>query len=106
MSRVSPDGRTVIPSPQFSPKLLADLTLRAVQAESARAWAKHGDRSLLGDGLTTLERLAALMEEVGEVGKALVEGLPDEEVVAELLQVASVAASWAEWIDTHGSDER
>jgi NTP pyrophosphatase (non-canonical NTP hydrolase) len=105
MSRVSPDGRTVIPSPQFSPRLLGDLTLRAVQAESARAWAIHGNRSFLGDGLTTLERLAALIEETGEVGKALVDGEPRDNVVKELLQVAASAASWAEWLDTQPSED-
>jgi NTP pyrophosphatase (non-canonical NTP hydrolase) len=105
MSRISPDGLTVSPSPQFSPRLLTDLTLRAVQAESARAWAIHGNRSFIGDGLTTLERLAALIEETGEVGKALVDGEPRDNVVKELLQVAASAASWAEWLDTQPSED-
>lgn len=87
-------------------KILSDLTLNAIKAESARAYAKHGECALLGDGLTTLGRLTALVEEVGEVGKALTydndSGKLD--LIKELIQVANVAASWAEWLDTHDGD--
>lgn len=81
--------------------MINEHTLKAVQAESARAHAKHGERSLLGDALTTTERLAALIEEVGEVARLLTydNAQGRDELVKELLQVASVAASWAEWLD-------
>jgi len=80
-------------------RLLSALTLSAVQAESASAWAKHGDCAMLGDGLTTLQRLAFLMEEVGEVGKAIGEDRPKDEIVGELIQTAYMALGWAEWLD-------
>lgn len=86
-------------------RMLSELTLKAVQAESIRASSIHGNRSFLGDGLTTLERLAALIEETGEVGKAIVDGEPRDNVVKELLQVAASAASWAEWLDTQPSED-
>lgn len=40
--------------------------------------------------------LAILVEEVGEVGKALNERMPDPDVKAELVQVAAVALRWLE----------
>lgn len=43
-------------------------------------------------------RLAALVEEVGEVGKAILE---DGDVESELVQVAAVAVAWLEGI--HGN---
>jgi NTP pyrophosphatase (non-canonical NTP hydrolase) len=84
--------------------MLSDLTLQAVRAESIKAYAKHGERALLGNALTTLERLAALVEETGEVARALTYDNAGgrAHLVAELLQVASVAASWAEWLDGGG----
>jgi NTP pyrophosphatase (non-canonical NTP hydrolase) len=85
--------------------MLSELTLKAVQAESARAWAIHRDRSFLGDSLDTTDRLAALIEEVGEVGKALVEGHRRDDLVKELIQVAASAAGWAEWLDTQPSED-
>lgn len=40
-------------------------------------------------------KLAVLTEEVGEVAKAILESKPDE-LRTELIQVAAVAAAWAE----------
>lgn len=62
--------------------MLSDLTLNAVRAESIRAHLKHhrpdeGSGSLFDGGLTVLSRLAALMEEVGEVADELVKAGPD-----------------------------
>jgi NTP pyrophosphatase (non-canonical NTP hydrolase) len=62
--------------------MLSDLTLDAVRAESIRAHVKHhrpdeGSGSLFDDGLTILSRLAALMEEVGEVADELVKAGSD-----------------------------
>lgn len=41
-------------------------------------------------------RLQALVEEVGEVARALHDGEPRAQLLAELIQVAGVAASWAQ----------
>lgn len=84
---------------------LAQVTLSAVDAETVRAQVKHGDRSYLGDGLTDTERLAGLIEEVGEVGRAMTydHGNDKDHLVKELIQVSSVAASWAEWLDRQPS---
>jgi uncharacterized protein DUF4406 len=93
-------------------RTLSPVTISAINAATIHAQVKHGDRSYLGDGLTTTERLAGLMEEVGEVARALTydgggrEGEhpgDKDKVVKELLQVASVAACWAEWLDNKPS---
>lgn len=62
--------------------MLSDLTLNAVRAESIRAHVKHhrpdeGSGSLFDNGLTILSRLAALMEEVGEVADEFVKAGPE-----------------------------
>lgn len=43
-------------------------------------------------------RLAALMEEVGEVARAVHDGESDERMIEELVQVAAVAVAWVEGI--------
>jgi NTP pyrophosphatase (non-canonical NTP hydrolase) len=43
--------------------------------------------------------LAVLLEEVGEVARALLEGEPVADLRAELIQVAAVAVAWVEGID-------
>lgn len=77
----------------------------AVRCESARAHLKHykngadGGRSLFDPiGMTVLEKLAALVEEIGEVGRALTyDGLETRQhLIEELVQVASTALSWAD----------
>lgn len=60
--------------------------LRDVCIEGERARAKHGDAPLATDE----QALAVLMEEVGEVAKAICQNKP-EEFRKELVQVASVA---------------
>lgn len=74
---------------------LSELTLHALLAESYRAHAKHGDKSLLFSGLTDTQRLAALVEEVGEVARAMTYDNDQgrEHLIKELIQVANVAAS-------------
>lgn len=80
--------------------ILSAVTLNAVQDEALRAHLKHKDNggSLLDPEMSTIRKLAALVEEVGEVGRALTydgdQGT--EHLVKELLQVASVALTWAE----------
>lgn len=80
---------------------LSPLTLDAVQAESLRAHLKHGDKSLLNPDMSMVEKLAALVEEVGEVARALTyDARTDQDhLVKELIQVASVALTWVESIE-------
>lgn len=76
---------------------ITPLTFDAVNAEALRAHLKHGDRSLLNPDMPTLEKLAALVEEVGEVGRALTYDQDHSEgLERELIQVASVACTWIE----------
>lgn len=85
--------------------VLSELTLAAIQAEATRAHLKHGDRSMLGPHYTSGDRLAILMEEVGEVAHELtydqggLEGGRRDELVKELIQVAAMAASWVEVLE-------
>lgn len=84
--------------------MLSDLTLQAVRAESIRAHLIHKDSggSIFDPNMPTLQKLAALMEEVGEVARALTydgdEG--KEHLVKELIQVANVALTWVEALET------
>jgi hypothetical protein len=90
-----------------TPLVLSELTLTAIQAEATRAHLRHGDHSMLGKHYTSGDRLAILVEEVGEVaheltydqgGPAVGEGRR-EELVKELIQVAAMAATWVEFIE-------
>jgi NTP pyrophosphatase (non-canonical NTP hydrolase) len=88
--------------------VLSDLTLSAIQAEATGAHAKHGDRSMLGEHYTPHERLAILMEEVGEVAHELTydqDGDRDK-LVRELIQVAAMAATWVEHLEGAGAQAR
>lgn len=90
--------------------LLSVLTIGAVQAECIRAHLKHEPNggSLLNPDFPTEKKLAALVEEVGEVGRALTY---DQDhagpLVKELIQVANVALSWVESLEgAHRNDYR
>lgn len=87
--------------------VLSEITLNAIQAEATRAHLKHGEYSMLSEKYTSGQRLAILVEEVGEVaheltydqgGAGVGEGRRDE-LVKELIQVAAMAASWIEAIE-------
>jgi hypothetical protein len=78
--------------------------IRAVIAEYQRARAKHGENTLDGALATDLTRLAALIEETGEVAELLTYDKDERvhgahghaaQLRAELIQVASVALTWA-----------
>lgn len=88
--------------------VLSELTLGAIQAEASGAHAKHGDHSMLGERYTPHERLAILMEEVGEVAHELTydqDGDRDK-LVKELIQVAAMAATWVEHLEGAGAQAR
>ena len=86
--------------------LLSNETLNAIQAEATRAHRKHGEHSMMGELYTSGDRLAILVEEVGEVAHELTydQGGPGvgegryTELMAELTQVAAMAASWMEFL--------
>jgi hypothetical protein len=85
--------------------VLSDLTLSAIQAEATRAHLKHGEHSMLGKKYSSGDRLAILVEEVGEVAHELTydSGGPGggrrDELVKELIQVAAMAATWVEFLE-------
>ena len=75
-----------------------------VIAEYDRAKGKHRENTLDGAGTDDLRRLAALVEEIGEVAELLTydkgqhaHGRADwqSQLKAELTQVASLALTWA-----------
>jgi hypothetical protein len=94
-----------------TPRLvLSELTLDAIQAEATNAHLKHGVHSMLGPHYSSGDRLAILMEEVGEVAHELTYDQcdPDDpdadersrsKLVRELIQVAAMAASWVEVLE-------
>jgi hypothetical protein len=85
---------------------LDEITLGQISSESVRAIAKHGwNKTPFNPDLDRYRKLAILTEEIGEVAKELCElelnpgsWTPDN-LVSELIQVASVAASWLECED-------
>jgi hypothetical protein len=85
--------------------MLNDKTLAEVRRESARAIQKHGrDNTCVSHSISRGDKLAILMEEVGEVARVLCELqqqllAPEEasfQIRKELAQVSSVAALWLE----------
>lgn len=85
-----------------TPRLvLSEITLSAIQAEATRARLKHGEHSMLGEKYSSGERLAILVEEVGEVAHELTydQSGDRDKLVRELIQVAAMAASWVEFLE-------
>lgn len=87
-------------------EMLDDITLSAVRAESLRAHLKHtaNGMSIFDPAMPITDKLIALIEEVGEVGRALTKDgwKGNDHVVKELIQTANVALTWAQCIDKHG----
>jgi len=85
---------------------LQDATVSAVQAEMLHAVAKHGhDMTVLSPTMLDTTKLVVLVEEVGEVARAMTYDNGDRgQLVRELLQVAAVAAGWAQALDQWGTD--
>ncbi len=79
---------------------LTPLTLNAIQAEALRAHCRHFEHSLLNKQMPDSQRLAILVEEVGEVAHALTYDGDKDRLETELIQVAAVAASWIEALTT------
>lgn len=87
--------------------VLSQLTLNAIQAEATHAHLKHGEYSMLGNHYSSSDRLAVLVEEVGEVAHELTydQGGPGVgrydkgKLEKELIQVAAMAATWIEQLN-------
>ena len=81
--------------------VLSALTLNAIQAEATRAHLKHGEHSMLGPHYTSGDRLAILVEEVGEVAHEMTYDQDGDrgKLVRELIQVAAMAATWIEYLE-------
>jgi NTP pyrophosphatase (non-canonical NTP hydrolase) len=81
-----------------------DAWLPAVLAERVRQEQKWGGGP--GDcshpDTPDQQRLTVLVEEVGEVARAILQDQPDE-LRAELVQVAAVAAAWLEGLHAQAS---
>ena len=75
----------------------------AIDGEFARAYRKHKGRTPRSHWVGDDEALAILVEEVGEVARAITydNGDPDK-LAAELLQVATMAAAWYERLAVRG----
>lgn len=74
-------------------------TYYEVHQERERAHAKHAPNSMETRPWDDPEWLPILVEEVGEVARALCEREPRERLREELLQVAAVACAWADSTD-------
>lgn len=82
--------------------LLSSVTLAAIQAEATRAHLRHGRNSMLYGADD--RRFRILAEEVG-LNDAEIEARPPDRdrLVAELCQVAAMAATWIEALEGAGA---
>jgi hypothetical protein len=87
--------------PSIGPDVIAE-----VEAELRRAHAKHGDASILNPAMPDVVRLPVLVEEVGEVAKAMIEQDDATRLRAELIQVAAIALTWIEALRDSGPEGR
>lgn len=71
-------------------------TIDALQTEVLRSVRLWGDKAMMNPDMPEGRRLPILVEEVGEVAKAINENMPAEELVKELDQVGAMALSWAQ----------
>ena len=79
---------------------LTSLTLAAIQAEALRTHCRHAEHSVLSKDMTNGERLAILVEAVGEVASTLASDGDTANLETELIQVAAIAAAWVEALNT------
>jgi hypothetical protein len=78
---------------------LSALTIDAVQAEVVRSLAQGRDRCLLNPHLPDVEKLSALVEGLGSVGKSLTSDQESHDHVKSLIRLAGAALAWAESIE-------
>lgn len=72
--------------------------LALVVAERSRQETTRNGWTCRNPQVTDLERLSALMEEVGEVARCFNEDETPEALRSELVQVAAVAVGWIEYL--------
>jgi len=82
---------------------LSGTILDAIGDEFARAYAKHDGKTPRSWSVGDQQSLVILVEEVGEVARAMTydEGDP-EHLAEELVQVATMAAAWADRLMVRG----
>lgn len=71
----------------------------AICGEMTDAQLTYGSAWIGGDVLDAAERLAVLMEEVGEVAREVLAVNRPQHIRDELIQVAACAVAWIEAID-------
>lgn len=86
----------------MTPTLEQEWVMACVSQERIRQDERWGEEHDPGDAVF----LGVLMEEVGEVARALIDAWPDRpdmrQVREELIQVAASAVKWAEAIERRG----
>ena len=98
-SAESDRSAVALPSPFFGSAVYAEIS-----AERERAHAKHGRNSMEGTSANSFIRYTILAEEVGEIAKEFNEAqlrggqhtLDLERLRTECIQVAAMAAAWAD----------
>lgn len=83
-------------------------TIGKIQRENLHAFHKHGAGWMGNPDANRSLRLSILVEEIGEVAKALNELSSPDELIKELIQVATMAACWIdveEHIQKYGQDQ-
>lgn len=75
------------------------LTLDAINAEALKAIAKHGIEQTPAGDISNGDRLAILVEEVGEVARAMTYDQDPSQLESELIQVAAMAALWLDGLN-------
>lgn len=68
---------------------------QAIAAERTRQMVKHPGHTIADDSTELYKKLAILVEEVGEVSRAMLDGKPDD-MRKELVEVAACAVGWLE----------
>lgn len=66
-----------------------------LQAEVIRSVQLWGEKAMMNPNMPEEFRLPILVEEVGEVAKAMNENEPEENMYTELIQVGAMSLSWA-----------
>jgi hypothetical protein len=87
---------TIRRTPVITSQPISPLTLTSINAAAISAIAKHGPHAPINPTMSDPERLAILVEEVGEVAHALTHDADSAQLEGELIQVAAVAAMWIE----------
>lgn len=84
--------------PEFRMDVLKDVAFERIKQEQLRVAGKFS-HTCASQQLKDGQKLAVLVEEVGEVAKAINESSGSDSLRNELIQVAAVAIAWVESID-------